>query len=184
MSHRLPANTHPSAIRMAAATGMAAAFAGLVVLALTAPTDQASAPVGAPVSSVPSAAPVTIPGHAVPGVKMVADSPSAPSPSIPAPVTPAPRKVAPVVKAPTKTAPRTQTQDRRTYTVSCTNGYLHADGSCSSTPTEPVFTPPVQGGPCSGTASQCLDATGGGDCNEISSFFGSGTPGCVVPVTP
>jgi hypothetical protein len=189
--HRTPVTTSPQAIRTAATVGMSAIVGGLVYLALSAPADVAQAPIAPPTVSVPSAAPVTIPGHAVPGVRMVADSPAAPSSSVPAPATTAPRKAAPVVKAPAKVpaAPRTQTQNRGTYTVSCTNGYLHSDGSCSSTPEQKDFNAPIPPGlACGaycGTAAQGFDQTMPGlGCNEIAGMLGSGTPGCVDPVTP
>lgn len=59
-------------------------------------------------------------------------------------------------------------------TLYCDNGYQHADGTCSSTPEYPTFPPPSPSSPCSGTASQCLDATGG-LVNDISRLLGSGS---------
>jgi hypothetical protein len=183
--HRTPVTTSPQAIRTAAAVGMSAIVGGLVYLALSAPADLAQTPAAPPIVSVPSAVPVTVPGRALPGVHMVADTPARPTPAVPAPAATAPRKAAPVVKAPAKVAPRTQTQDRGTYTVTCTNGYPQADGSCTSTPQELNFAPGPAQPDCGAfcyTASQGFDATlPGVGCNEAASLGGVGTPGCVNP---
>jgi hypothetical protein len=131
-----------------------------------------------------------VPATAAPEAVTVAPSPTqvpvtvAPVPAARPAVAPqAPVKTAPRVVAPAKPAakptPRVQAPPAYSeqklpggYVLWCSNGYLHSDGSCSSRPEgQPAPQPVNPANPCSGTASQCLDATGGLS-NDITGLFG------------
>lgn len=185
--HRLPVNTAPAAIRTAALSVGVGLVAGAAYLLLnTASTEDAQTPV----PTAPAAQPVMIPGHGTPGVHVIADAPVA-APATSVPNTPVPATKPPVkaaTKAPVKTAakpPAHSVQKRQGYTVYCNNGYLQADGSCTSTPQEQNFAPVAPTYDCGafcGGASQGFDATlPGVGCNEAASLGGVGTPGCVNP---
>jgi hypothetical protein len=178
---------NPKALAVAAlATG-----AGAVIF-LSSGQDLASpatpAGVGGPVpvaipprvSEVPSAHPV------IPAAERVAP----PSTAVPAPVTPPTAKRPSTATTPTRKAapkpkrtatPRATAQQPPAYsemdlgngwTAYCSNGYLQPDGSCSSRPEgyHPAPTPAAD--PCSGTGTECLNATMPGLYNGIPGLMG------------
>lgn len=149
-----------------------------------------------PAATAPSIAPVELPevitGKGVAAMRLV-------EPEV---VTPAQPKLTEAVKPAAKNSPattpktKTATAPTPTQTIQggtgakppayssipvapgvelyCTNGYQHADGTCSSTPEYPKFSAPAPGKPCSGTASACLDAISG-IVNPIAGLLGSGS---------
>jgi hypothetical protein len=169
-----------------ASIGLSAAHALL-------PVHHADQPAATTPSISPRELPEVITGHAYPAARMV--EPEVVTPA--APVLTESVKPAPV-KASTPTVPKTKTATAPTppKTVTggtgarpparssipvgpdlelyCTNGYQHADGTCSSTPEYPTFSQPNPNAPCSGTASACLDAISG-ITNPIAGLLGSGS---------
>lgn len=185
----MPNHRKPTTVSTGRAILGAAAFitlAGAGAFLVQAPDQPAPS---APATAVTVPSPIPIPERSLPAVKVVPPVVVTPTPvQVTAPVivttvpaTPSLAKTAPPKTRPA-TAPSTSAKPPAhseivtpAGTLYCDNGYQHADGTCSSTPEYPTFTPAPASNPCSGTASQCLDATGG-LINDISRLLGSGTP--------
>jgi hypothetical protein len=187
--HRKP--TSPA--RLCAGIAAGAVFVGVGVAGFILPGGLADRPVATSPSISPVELPEVITGNGSPAVRMI--EPVVVQPA--APVFTEDMKPTPV-KASTPTTPKTKTATAPTppKTVTggtgaqpparsaiqiapdlelyCTNGYQHADGTCSSTPEYPTFSQPDPNAPCSGTASVCLDAISG-ITNPIARLLGSGS---------
>jgi outer membrane biosynthesis protein TonB len=177
---------HPYGVRTAyafaalalAGLGTATVFAfaadNAPATSITVPETRGAVPaVPEPVAVAP--APTQVPAVVTPApVAKPAVAPQAPAKVVPKPAAKAAPKTAPRVAKQQSPPAYTEQELSGGYTVWCSNGYLHADGSCSSRPDgQPAPQPPNPDNPCSGTASQCLDATGGLR-NPISGLFGGG----------
>lgn len=172
-------------LRVGSAAVLALFVVAVAVFAAGALRDTTQPPqvtptVVAPVAATPPASAPVYPGSAA------APASQPPTAAVPVPVkTPpkaspvqTPRKAATVVR-PTATPHAVQPPVYSTTTVGeatawCSGGYLHADGTCSSTPDWPTFPQPPVDNPCAGTASQCLDALSGQQ-NDIATMLGSGS---------
>jgi hypothetical protein len=130
-----------------------------------------------PVQLVPAAAPVA--PSTTPAPKAV-DTPSTPRPvakpagraaPTPTKAQATPRRTA---KAPTQAAPPAHSEMDlgNGWSAYCNNGYLQPDGSCSSRPEGYHPTPAAD--PCTGTGTECLNATLGelGIYNGIPGLMG------------
>jgi hypothetical protein len=188
-NHRKP--TSQVRVFLGGATLVALFGAGWLISDAADDKDAPSSPSTA--VTIPAPAPLPVPEHSFPAVKVV--PPVVVAPPAVRPDTVSNRvETTTVSPAPTKRAPATTPQTRPATapsspakppahseivtpagTLYCNNGYQHADGTCSSTPEYPTFPAPSPSSPCSGTASQCLDVTGG-LVNDISRLLGSGTP--------
>lgn len=183
-----------SPARLCAGIAAGAVFVGVGVAGFILPGDLADKPAATSPSISPVELPEVITGHAYPAARMV--EPEVVQPAAPvlteAVKVPTPAKVGGVSTPKTKpatapTPPKTVTggtgakpparssipigPDLELY---CTNGYQHANGTCSSTPEYPTFSQPNPNSPCSGTASACLDAISG-ITNPIAGLLGSGS---------
>lgn len=171
----------------ALAAAVVATGAGAVLFLGTASEPASPAPAtGGPVPvAIPPAAtvvpevPTTHPAvpAALPVVPPVTSAPSTPAPVTKRPSTAtAPKKAAP---KPKRTARATPTQVPPSYSemdlgngwsAYCSNGYLQPDGSCSSQPGG--YHPPAASDPCTGTGTECLNATMPGLYNGIPGLMG------------
>lgn len=175
----------------ALAAAIVATGAGAVVFLssgqdIAAPATPGAGPV--PVAIPPSVTEIPSVDPVVPAAKRVLPPPTvAPAPS----VQPTPKRAStaapPAAKAPAKpkrtAAPRSSTQQPPAYTemdlgngwtAYCSNGYLQPDGSCSSRPEGYHPAPAPADDPCSGTGTECLNATLGqlGIWNGIPGLLG------------
>jgi hypothetical protein len=188
-NHRKPASQ--VRVFLGGATLVALFGAGWLINDAADDKDAPSSPSTA--VTIPAPAPLPIPEHSFPAVKVVppvvvtppAFQPDTVSNRVQTTTVPA----APVTRAPAsapKTRPATApkipdsqnpdiARNQIPAEVWCSNGVRQVNNTCSSTPDWPDFPQPPASAPCSGTASQCLDATGG-LVNDISKLLGSGTP--------
>ena len=171
----------------ALALAVVATGAGAVLFLSTGQEPANSVPTGGgpvPVAIPPVATEVPTTHPAVPAVqRAVEPSTAAPAPSVqPTPkratATPAPtRKAAPKPKrsstpAPSQPPAYSEMDLGGGWTAYCSNGYLQPDGSCTSQPGG--YHPPAASDPCSGTGTECLNATLGqlGIYNGIPGLMG------------
>lgn len=167
----------------ALAAAVVATGAGAVLFLGTASEPASTEPAGAgpvPVAIPPVATEVPTTHPAVPAALPVVPpvtSRTSPPPATKRPsTTTAPKKAAP---KPKRTAKATPSQVPPSYsemdlgngwTAYCSNGYLQPDGSCSSQPGG--YHPPAASDPCTGTGTECLNATMPGLYNGIPGLMG------------
>jgi hypothetical protein len=180
-----------SPARLCAGIAAGAVFLGVGVAGFVLPGEQADRPAATSPSISPVELPEVITGHAYPAARMVEPEVAVPAaPVLTESVKPAPVKAATTPKTKTATAPtppktvtggtgarppaRSSIPVGPDLELYCTNGYQHANGTCSSTPEYPTFSQPNPNAPCSGTASACLDAISG-ITNPIAGLLGSGS---------
>lgn len=137
------------------------------------PVPVAIPPVATEVPTTHPAVPAALP--VVPPVtSATAPPPAAKRPSTttaPKKATPKPRRTATPRATASQVPPSYSEMDLGNgWTAYCSNGYLQPDGSCSSQPGG--YHPPAASDPCTGTGTECLNATMPGLYNGIPGLMG------------